>query len=319
MNATSPTSEVDLPRRQRGTPPQHLLTTILGDYWWGRREGLPSAAMVRLAGEFSVTPLAARAALSRLVRRGLLEVERQGRRASYALTEKAELVLTEGIQRIVAFGMGAPSWDGRWTVAAFSLPEQSRDLRHLLRTRLRWLGFAPLYDGMWVSAHDAGAAARKVFEELGVEQSTVLRGELVAGPGGRSPIAAWDLDELRQTYQDFVDTYAPLRERLAGGQVGPTEALVARTELMDTWRTLPSLDPELPKELLPSNWPMQGARAVFVEVYDDLGPLAEIRVRQIVGELDGGLASLVRHHTTTSILDEAPLLDRHAPNVVHLS
>jgi phenylacetic acid degradation operon negative regulatory protein len=302
MNATSPTPEVDLPRRQRGTPPQHLLTTVLGDYWWGRREGLPSSALIRLAEEFSVTPLAARAALSRLVRRGLLEVERQGRRASYALTEEAERVLTEGIQRIVAFGLGSPEWDGRWTVAAFSLPEQSRDLRHLLRTRLRWLGFAPLYDGMWVSAHDVGAAARKVLRELGVEQSTVLRAEVVEGPGGRPPTAAWDLEELRQTYQDFVDAYAPLRERVVRGQVGATEALVARTEVMDTWRTLPGLDPELPQELLPANWPMRGARAVFAEVYDGLGPLAEIRVRQIVGKLDRDLAGLVRHHTTTSIL-----------------
>jgi phenylacetic acid degradation operon negative regulatory protein len=215
--------------------------------------------------------------------------------------------------------MGAPSWDGRWTVGAFSLPEQSRDLRHLLRTRLRWLGFAPLYDGMWVSAHDAAAAARQVFQELGVEQSTVLRAEAVAGPGGRSPIAAWDLDELRQTYQDFVDAYAPLGERVARGQVGPTEALVVRTELMDTWRTLPSRDPELPQELLPSTWPMQGARAVFVEVYDGLGPLAEMRVRQIVGELDVNLAGLVRHHTTTRSSPEPRLLDRHSPNVVRLT
>jgi len=188
-------------------------------------------------------------------------------------------------------------------VAAFSLPEQSRDLRHLLRTRLRWLGFAALYDGTWVSAHDVGARARKVFEELGVEQSTVLRAEVVEGTDGRPPTAAWDLDELRRTYQDFVDTDAPLRERVARGQVGATEALVARTELMDTWRTLPCLDPELPQQLLPANWPMPGARGVFAEVYDGLGPLAEIRVRQIVGKFNPDLAGLVRHHTTTSILN----------------
>jgi phenylacetic acid degradation operon negative regulatory protein len=309
MDVAAHGHDVDLPRRQRGTPPQHLLTTILGDYWWGRREGLPSAALVALAGEFSVTPLAARAALSRLIRRGLLRVERKGRRASYALTEQAERVLTEGIQRIVAFGMGSPTWDGRWTVAAFSLPEQSRDLRHLLRTRLRWLGFAALYDGMWVSAHDVGAEARKVLKELGVEQATVLRAEVVDGAdsGGRPLIAAWDIDELRRTYQDFLDAYAPLRERVAAGEVGATEALVARTELMDTWRTLPGLDPELPRELLPDNWPLRRARALFAEVYDGLGPLAEIRVRQIVGTFNPELATLVRHHTTTSILTGTPV------------
>ena len=62
---TAVASNVDLPRVQTGANPQHLIVTLLGDYWSGRTEHLPSAGLVALASEFDITPASARAALSR--------------------------------------------------------------------------------------------------------------------------------------------------------------------------------------------------------------------------------------------------------------
>jgi phenylacetic acid degradation operon negative regulatory protein len=292
---------VDLPRSQSGSQPQHLLVTLLGDYWLDRKEQLPSAAMVRLVGEFGVTPVGARAALSRLARRGLLASSKVGRRTYYGLTERATGVLADGRQRIMAFGMRSERWGGRWTVAAFSVPEERRDVRHALRTRLRWLGFAPLYDGIWVSPHDVVDPALAALREVGVERATVMTSTVARdGPGGGDPIAAWDLPYLRKLYEEFVAGYQPLLERLRRGGVGSAEALIARTAVMDTWRNFPNLDPELPDELLPQGWPRRRAREVFAEVYDALGPLGELRVRQVLAEFAPELAGLVRHHTTGS-------------------
>ena len=61
-----------LPRTQTGANPQHLIVTLLSDYRSGRREHLPSAGLARLADQFGITPTRARAALSRLARRGPL-------------------------------------------------------------------------------------------------------------------------------------------------------------------------------------------------------------------------------------------------------
>ena len=36
----------------------------------------------------------------------------------------------------------------------------------------------------------------------------------------------------------------------AAGQVPPTDALIAKTRVMDEWRAFPGLDPDLPAELL---------------------------------------------------------------------
>jgi phenylacetic acid degradation operon negative regulatory protein len=281
------------------TQPRHLLVTLLGDYWWDRTEYLPSAALVGLASEFGVTLAAARAALSRLRRRGLLASSKIGRRTYYGLTQRARLVLAEGRDRIMAFGTRSEPWDGLWTVAAFSVPEEQRALRHALRTRLRWLGFAPLYDGMWVSPHDTVGQALEVLRELEVERGTVMVATVPEGsPMARTPITAWDLEHIRKTYEGFIEEYEPLLERVRQGGVGASEALITRTALMDTWRNFPNLDPELPDQLLPPAWPRRAARGIFAEVYNGLGPLAEARVTQVVSWHAPELTGFVRHHTT---------------------
>jgi phenylacetic acid degradation operon negative regulatory protein len=117
---------------------------------------------------------------------------------------------------------------------------------------------------------------------------------------GGHPIHAWDLGALHAEYERLLAAYEPVRQRWSSGQVGTAEALIARTALMDDWRTMPGLDPELPTELLPAPWPRARARALFIELYDGLAGLAEQRVVQVVAEYDGNLAALVRSHASTS-------------------
>jgi phenylacetic acid degradation operon negative regulatory protein len=290
---------VDLPRAQAGSSPQHLLGTLIGGYWYGQRAALPSAALVGLLGEFGVSDVSARTALSRMARRGLLDVVRTGRRNAYALTDRAAGALRRGVRRALSFGADESPWPGRWTVATFSVAEEHRAVRHLLRTRLTWLGFAPLYDGVWVCPHDRTAAASTAMSDLGVVTATVMTAE-VAGdsPVEGSPIRAWDLDALRLVYDELLAEYEPVRDRLRAKEIGAAEALVVRTAFMDAWRGVPSLDPDLPAELLPPHWPRRRTRAVFIELYDGLAVLAERRVVEVVARVDPDLAGVVRSHRT---------------------
>ena len=198
---------------------------------------------------------------------------------------------------------GAP-WDGTWLVVAFSVPEEQRDLRHLLRSRLRWQGFAPLYDGVWVAPGRDEAAVSAMMADVGVRTVTLLRATALApglsGPG--HPLSAWNLDELCDTYERFISRFSPVLDRVRVGQVTASEALIARTELMDTWRRFPSLDPELPASVLPASWPRGRSRDIFMQVYDGLGPLAELRVRQLVAAYSPEIADRAEHHTTASAL-----------------
>ena len=138
-------SGLDLPRTQTGSP-QHLLTTLLGDYWLLRPELLPGAALIAMLGEFDITPTAARAAVNRLNRRRLLVTAKAGRNALYGIAPGAVDVLAEGAYRFVSFGATSEEWDGQWTLAAFSLPEEQRELRYPLRSQLRQLVYQAMTD-----------------------------------------------------------------------------------------------------------------------------------------------------------------------------
>ncbi|MGH8996438.1 MAG: PaaX family transcriptional regulator [Acidimicrobiales bacterium] len=293
-------SGLHLPRTQAGSQPQHLLLTLLGDYFLDAADHIPSASLVSLLQEFGITSAGSRAALSRLSRRGLLSNAKTGRHTSYRLTEQAAAVLREASIHILRFGAVERAWSGRWTVVAFSVPEPERQSRPALRARLRWLGYAPLYDGVWISPHPPTDEVDRVLRELEIRASTVFVGEILERTGGSPPLSAWDLDQLRGVYTDFIAEFGLLRDRVSAGAVGAAEGLVARTTIMDRWRHMPNLDPELPNALLPGDWPRPAARRVFVDIYDGLGALAELRVRQILADFPGPAAPLASHHTSES-------------------
>ena len=271
--------------------PPRLLLTLLGDYWWQRTEPLPSAAIVALLAEFGVSDSAARAALSRLTRNGLLVTSKTGRRTFSRLSSRAAEILDDGARRIFSFGAASQPWDGMWSLVAFSIPEDNRAARDALRKQLRWRGFAPLYVGY--------------LKDLDITTGTAFRASSVPADG-EIPARAWDLDGLRQRYECFIAFAGQLRDAAVAGRVPPTDALIARTRVMDEWRAFPALDPDLPAELLPSAWPRASARELFIGCYDLLGPLAALRVRQIITRYSPELADRAAYHSSELKLSAAP-------------
>jgi phenylacetic acid degradation operon negative regulatory protein len=281
-----------------GLSTRELLIVIIGDWWHRCTAPLPSAALVAMLGELGAAPANSRAALSRLSRRGTLEVSKVGRRTFYNVTGETAAWAEQRGKLLMRFGLDWPGWDGRWTCVAFSLPDDVNRTGPVLRTGLRRLGMAQLYDGFWVSPHDLTESLGSLLAEVGVPASTVLRADPAAMPSkSRDPVEAWDLEPLRARYLDLTAELGRLADRLAAGRIGPAESFAARTATTVAWRKLVYDDPRLPRELLPPDWPMEAARAAFVTAYDGLGPLAESRARQVVAEFDLPDGAQPRHHT----------------------
>jgi phenylacetic acid degradation operon negative regulatory protein len=284
-----------LPRTQVGTTPQHLLMTLLGHYWFGRSEHLPSAALVELLAEFDISKPSARAALNRLTKRGLLVSSKRGRNTYYGLSASAMPLIEETLKRIVAFGaQDAHPWDGLWTVVAFSVPEVQRDVRHSIRTKLHLLGFAALYDGLWCSPWDERDAALAMLSELETHSATVMRAEIDPRSTVQA-LSAWDLDAVREHYHEFEEEFSPILADARRGALTASQALVARTKVMDSWRKFVFVEPNLPAELLPDDWPRARMRDFFIELYSSLAPVAKARCQQIIAAHSPELAALVTH------------------------
>jgi phenylacetic acid degradation operon negative regulatory protein len=292
------TGSVRLPRQQAGPSPQGLAMTLVADYTVGTRAWLPSAAIVALLGESGVTSAGARTAISRLARRGVLESFREGRHSSYRLTPAAATDLTSGGKWIAPFATRVEPWDECWTLVAFSLPQKESTQRRLLRGQLRWLGFAPLYDGLWVSPDALNPTVKDGLLTVSGGAISVFRASHVEMPiaTNRNPIEAWDVATIARHYEEFIQRWQPQLTRVRDGKITGAAAVRARTEIMDTYRRFPLMDPQLPIQLMPSDWPRARAGEAFVAVYDGLAEPAQDHVRAVVARF-GDPDPSIRAHT----------------------
>lgn len=295
---------VRLPRRQAGSSPQGLAVTLLADYTLRTRAWLPSAAIVALLAESGVSHAGARAAISRLARREVVEGSRRGRHSLYRLTADAAASLSAGGRWVVASMTEVEAWDGRWTLVAFSLPQEGNVQRRTLRDQLRWLGYAPLYDGLWVSPHGLTRKAKDQLAQLTLGAVTVFRARQVEldAMAGRDPLDAWDTEAIAGQYESFVRRWSPLLPRIRSGDLRGAEAVRARTEVMDTYRRFPLLDPRLPLRLLPAGRLREPAAEAFTAVYDGLSEAAQDHVRAVAARFTDGSSPGIEAHSVADLL-----------------
>ena len=299
---------VRLPRRQTGNSPQGLAVTLLADYTLRTRAWLPSGAIVALLGEAGVAHPGARTAISRLARRGVLEGRRQGRQSSYRLTPAAATFLVVGGSAIVSPHHDSEPWDEHWTLIAFSVPQGESAERRGLRAQLRWMGFAPLYDGLWVSPRVLTEKARALLGEFTLGAITVFRARHVdlSAAAGRAPLDAWDTGAIAAEYASFIESWSPVPPRMAAGQITGAEAVCIRTEVMDAYRRLPILDPQLPERLLPPGWLRGPARGLFAALYDGLALTAQDHVRAVAARFTEADLPGIRAHSIAELATGLP-------------
>jgi phenylacetic acid degradation operon negative regulatory protein len=245
--------------------PQDLVLTLLGAYVRTPGEAVWSGGMVEVLRELGFSTEAARAALARLVTRGLLDRHKAGRLVSYTLTERAHALLAEGDRRIFGFGRAAPAADV-WTVLWHAIPDSRRVERSRLAARLRFLGFGSVQDATWVAARDREPEVLRLLGELGVAaHASVLVGRLSDGLGPAALVAeAWDLEAVGRGYAAFVAEFGPYRSARRRRALEPREAFALRTLLLHRYRAFPLADPELPDAAAG----VHTLRADVVEVFD---------------------------------------------------
>jgi len=268
-----------LRRRSVGAPAaRSLLLTILGEYVLPRAEAVWQETLVGALVSVGYTQQAARQALARSVRDGWLETSRHGRRARVSLSEGTAALLRTGAQRIYSFG--SPwRWDGRWLVVIVRVPEAHREVRHQLRTGLAWAGLGSMGSGVWLTPHvEREAELREAIREAPAAEATSFVASLGAlGRAEDVAAAAWDLDEVREQYEAFVEDFAAIRPSSA-------EAYFRmQTLLVHAWRKFPFVDPDLPGELLPAGWPRRRAYELFTGRHERWQPAA----RSYFDELEG--------------------------------
>jgi phenylacetic acid degradation operon negative regulatory protein len=247
-------------RHAAGAPSARgLLLTLLGEFVLPGGGTAWTSAVLAVFARLGIEEKTTRQALMRTAASGWLDAEKVGRRTRWRLTASAQKMLTEGAERIYSFTGPSRGWDGRWLLVYVRIPDSDRRGRHVVRSRLTWAGFGSLGAGLWISPHpDREDEAIGVLREAGVSADAHV---FVARRSGLADVrvmvaAAWDLGAIEAQYEGFIEEFRA---------TVPADVLVRQVELVHAWRRFPSVDPVLPRELLPARWSGLEAARLFAD------------------------------------------------------
>ena len=247
-------------RHAAGAPSARgLLFTLLGEFVLPGGGTAWTSAVLASFARLGIEEKTTRQALMRTAASGWLDPEKVGRRTRWRLTASAQKMLTEGADRIYSFAGPGESWDGRWLLVYARIPESDRRARHVVQSRRTWAGFGSLGAGLWISPHpDREAEAIGVLREAGVAADAHV---FVARRSGLADVqvmvgAAWDLGAIEDRYEEFIEEFRA---------TAPADVLARQVEIVHAWRRFPSIDPVLPRELLPARWSGLKAARLFAD------------------------------------------------------
>lgn len=232
---------------------------------------------------------AVRSTLSRMSRKGWIKAKKYGRRSRYSITTRGYALLDEGYQRI--FEQAYSNWDGQWYLASYSLPEKKRRSRHILRTKLSWLGFGQLAPGTWISPHDRQVHLMSLIKELDVEPYVDVFSGIYLGPAsiGQLVHRCWDLEALEKQYHSFIINYQQQFESDLNRDIGECQStreefFIRRFWLTHDFQSFPLTDPNLPTNLLSNDWIGFTARDLFDRYRDFLSVYVDDFVDEVMLE-----------------------------------
>lgn len=267
-----------------------LVVTIFGDAIVPHGGMVWLGSLIDLLAPFGVNDRLLRTSVFRLAQEGWLGAQRDGRRASYAITPDAMARFVHAYRRIYA----PPNvhWDGSWTLVLNGDGALNAAERAAVRKELLWEGYSVIAPGIMGHPAADGPALDELLTRLGVAGKLfVVQGKAMRQVSARplSDLVAdgWDVAAVAAGYSKFIAQFEPLLAALRASAdlaagvppqddgcdqpLTPEKAFVVRTLLIHAYRRVQLHDPQLPVELLPTPWPgalaYELARQIYQLVY----------------------------------------------------
>jgi phenylacetic acid degradation operon negative regulatory protein len=236
-----------------------FIVTIYGDVIEPRGGTVWIGNLIETCKSVGITETLVRTAVSRLVAAGRLAGEKDGRRSYYRLTEAAQAEFAEAAS--LFYG---PEPAVRWQFVLINGPSPEEVMQGLERD-----GFARLSPRLAIGTHPAPSLSDRVV---------VFDAQLATENGALREFAeeAWNLPRFAEAYGEFNAHFGAFAQRAGDcADLTPFDCLIARLLLVHQYRLIMLREPHLPKPALPANWPGEGARHLFADLYLRLSKKAE--------------------------------------------
>ncbi|MDO5499565.1 MAG: PaaX family transcriptional regulator C-terminal domain-containing protein [Propionibacteriaceae bacterium] len=240
---------------------------------------LPGPILIDLVRAMDgATVSATKSLLHRMVGFGLLEVERVGRVGVYRLAGRM-LTAYEKIRDGSRMRSPEP-WDGAFHTIIYDIPETQRTLRDRLRGNAFRIGYRQLRPGVLISPTDESTQLEPIIEP----DTILLRGRLSVDllTARRVAAIAWELERHGEQRRAVL---ARLRNAAAAPGVPDGPELVRFWhELVQPFADVRFNDGDLPRELLPEDWPGPELQAALGQAAARVSPALDAYVASLVAD-----------------------------------
>ena len=266
-----------------------LITTVFGDAIAPRGGSVWLGSLIEVMSEFGVSERLVRTSVFRLGQDGWLQSTQVGRRSYYSLSEEGRSKFEQATHKI--YGEPMSQWDDHWCLAM--LVDLDAAKKESLRKELGWLGFGALSSS--VLAHPAPDMQQvdTTLKRLGVaDELIVMSGLTIRNEPSmrRLAQASWNLSDIEERYKGFVKRFRPLIAAYGkNAEVAPKAAFLVRTLLIQEYRKVLLRDPQLPADLLPSNWHGSAAYQLCRNLYRAVYSQADRYLTAVMETADGPL------------------------------
>lgn len=256
-----------------------MIFTIYGDYIRHYGNVIWIGSLIKLLEEFGHNEQAVRAAVSRMHKQGWVQSEKRGNKSYYSLTEQGKARMEEASKRI--YKVEAPTWDGKWRMLIYTIPEEKRHIRDELRQELVWSGFGLLSNSCWITPNPLEEEIHRLVDKYDIKNNVSFFQATYEGMESPQALVqkCWDLDEMNEKYSQFIQEYSQKyvidKNRLEQGEMDDGSCFVECAWLVHQYRKFLFIDPSLPKELLPEKWLGDSAAMLFKDYYKILAPPAK--------------------------------------------
>ena len=250
-----------------------LVVTVWGDSIAPHGGAVWLSALIGLLAPFGINERLVRTSVYRLAQEGWLAARQDGRRSVYRLTRQGQRRFEHAYRRVYAPPATDP-WDGAWHLVIVPPATIDESSRRELRKELGWDGFGMLGPGLFArpARPENEVELNETIRALGIGRriAVVTTRTLAHGAASIASLTGdcWDLKSVAAAYRGFVARFRGVARALGqGADPTPQQCFVLRTLLIHEFRRVTLHDPQLPVELLPSNWPEAAAYALCRDLY----------------------------------------------------
>ena len=248
-----------------------LIMTIFGDCIFHRGGIISLASLIQLMDVFGFNERSVRTAVFRLVQNGWLISEKIGRTSYYRVTESSRQRFIMADQKIYSFTQ--QEWDQKWDLVLLSSVELENKVT--LKKELEWLGFANIATNvMAYPGCDHLKLQNLLFSLKMTDQVVIFKAEALqlwqeSYPTVKRMVEVnWPVQELHLRYEKFISDFREFFNLMdSEEELNPMQAFQIRILLIHQFRRILLKDPNLPFELLPSNWLSLNSRNLSSNLY----------------------------------------------------